>query len=530
LSWYGNLNLKKKLMYGFGAAIAMTVLVGAIGFWALTKLGHGSEELYKEGVKPVTTAGNLGRTFQSMRSSMRDLIIENTTEGNLKYKAELDSGRAKLVELVGNLAASAKGHPEKEKLVNEVDSRMKAYFAVADKMTDLAMVNRNDEAMRFLRNEAVPASGAFAESLTTLMNAKNDQADLQFKVNEATISQANTIMIICIVLAILISILLGTYIANMVVRSINHISDNIRKVANGDLTVESRVETHDEMGSMAESLGQMIKELRNIVSGISRGIDGVASGAAELSASAEQMSATTGEIAKSAEHERSDAEGMAAAMTELSASIDEVSNGAQASLIQLEAALDATHQGNQAGASTKTAMESITQTTGRIAQAIGVIQEIANQTNLLSLNAAIEAAKAGEQGKGFAVVAEEVRKLAERSATSAKEIAQYNIEARDSVKQGDEMVASTVNILDRIRISLDQFAVKTRESVAATKEQAKTGTEVAKQVEASVNEAASIASATHEMASTTQEVTHTAADLAELAADLQRQVQKFRLA
>jgi methyl-accepting chemotaxis protein len=175
-------------------------------------------------------------------------------------------------------------------------------------------------------------------------------------------------------------------------------------------------------------------------------------------------------------------------------------------------------------------MDEITQTTGRIAAAIGVIQEIANQTNLLSLNAAIEAAKAGEQGKGFAVVAEEVRKLAERSATSAKEIAQYNIEARASVQRGGEMVGTTVELLEKIRVGLDQFAVQTRQSVQATREQAKTGTEVAKQVDASVRESSSIASATHEMAATTNEVSRTATDLADLASQLQTQVRRFRLA
>jgi methyl-accepting chemotaxis protein len=324
--------------------------------------------------------------------------------------------------------------------------------------------------------------------------------------------------------------MLGTYISNLIVRNRKVLGVDLDRVAACDLTVEAKAETKDELGDMSTRLGHMVRELRQMVVGINQGIEGVASGATELSAASEQIEATTSEIAKSADHQRSDAESMAAAMTELSASIDEVSHSATACLTQLDAALEATSEGNSAGEATRKAMDEITQTTGRIAQAIGVIQEIATQTNLLSLNAAIEAAKAGEQGKGFAVVAEEVRKLAERSGTSAKEIAQYNIEARDSVQRGGDMVAATVEILDRIHSSLDRFAEQTRGSVSATKEQAKTGTEVAKQVEANMKDSTSIASATHEMASTTHEVSRTAHEMANLAHDLQGRIRRFRLA
>jgi methyl-accepting chemotaxis protein len=521
--------MKKKLMWGFAVAAAMTLAVTVTGTTSMRSMVAGDHTLWDEGVTALSGAGELGESFQNMRSNILYLALESDPAEMAKYKANIDGNHRALDAAIAQIRTVSDGHPAKTALVDNIVDKMNAYFKAADRIIELAMENRQTEALRYMKQDAAPASKALNDALVEVKGIMKGAASAQMQQNDKMAGRGDVLMVICTLVAVLTSVMLGTYISNLIVRNLKILDADLDRVAAGDLTVETKAETRDELGDMMTRLGHMVKELRAMVLGINQGIEGVASGAAELSASAEQIESTTGEIARNADHQRADAEGMAAAMTELSASIEEVSHSSTASLKQLNAALEATSEGNSAGEATRMAMEEITQTTGRIAQAIGVIQEIANQTNLLSLNAAIEAAKAGEQGKGFAVVAEEVRKLAERSATSAKEIAQYNIEARDSVQRGGDMVAATVDILDRIHSSLDQFAVQTRESVAATKEQAKTGTEVARQVDSSLNDSTSIASATHEMASTTHQVSRTAHELAGLASHLQQQVQRFKL-
>ncbi|WP_005037904.1 methyl-accepting chemotaxis protein [Holophaga foetida] len=301
------------------------------------------------------------------------------------------------------------------------------------------------------------------------------------------------------------------------------------KVATGDLTVQVTMARKDEFGRLAQGLDAMVNQLRHLMQGIRQGVEGVASGATQLSASAEEMATTSNEIARSAETQRNGSEAMVAAVGELSASIEEVNRGAQSSLGRLEEAQEATLKGDRSGQATHEAMQGITATAGQIAKAVSVIQEIAQQTNLLSLNAAIEAAKAGEHGKGFAVVAEEVRKLAERSSVSAKEIARYIEEANQAIHNGSSTVATTVEILKQIRSVLDDFAASTRQAAAATAEQASAGNDVARQVEGNAQEAIAIASAITEMSATTTEVARTSADLHQLAEGLQVQIGRFSI-
>ena len=398
---------------------------------------------------------------------------------------------------------------------------------------------------------ATPAATFFSQATATIDTGYSQIFETLIPTLELLINQRierlrsqmmMTLLAIGAVLAIAGYLVAGMYQA--VTSNIRRLAVGADTIPSGDLTVRIDLNCKDELMQVADSFNKMAIAVNNTVRNVRSHADAV-SGAAERTAN------SSGEIARSSQSQSEAASSMAAAVEETTVGIDHISTNAREAREISARSGELSAQGgdlvqtvvvemgeiSRAVTASASAVEELGRRSDEISSIVEVIKEIADQTNLLALNAAIEAARAGEQGRGFAVVADEVRKLAERTGKSTQQISSMIVSIQDEtqaaveamkagvakVGRGVELTSQAGDAMAEVRRGADQVVDVVRDISEALREQTAASTDIARNVETIAQMAEENSAAVAENHATTEQ-------LEKLAAALQSEVARFRVA
>lgn len=453
MNWFTNLKISRKLGIGFMIMILLIVTIGVAGY-------HNSKDRQILLVDILTVflpsmdfLIEVDRDLQQLLVCERSLIFTEVNSEQFKklvasYNENLQQSQERW-QKYKNLARS----DEEKKSIAAYDSSFEEWKAISKQVVEARTTNSEEGRRLALDLSLGKADEKFETARTHLDDLQNivlgilQQKQLDA---ESSYKQTTYFFILFIAAGVVIGAGMAFTIGRQISNPISCLLEVIQKISDGNLTCRTTIEQKDEIGLIARELDNLSTNWNNIVVNIQSAAEQVAASSSQLSSSSQALSQSTTEQAASLEE-------TSAAVEQLTSSIEQNSLNAQrANDVTSHAAGDA-RIGGDAVLETVSAMK-------KIAEQIGIINDISDQTNLLALNAAIEAARAGEMGKGFAVVAVEVRKLAERSQAAAKEISEL---AKTSVSQAE----NAGNVIQKVVPSIQEASQLVQEITTASKEQ-----------------------------------------------------------
>ncbi|MEC5218935.1 methyl-accepting chemotaxis protein [Actimicrobium sp. GrIS 1.19] len=419
-----------------------------------------------------------------------------------ELESALKETSARVVEIQKKLDLMPKSIDEIARY-DEVAEKRKEYVAAREKIFTEKKSGNAEEAKKLADTQLKPARNAYLASLQKLVDLQTEEITASGTYLKNEFAQSQFLLEILTGLAVFLSVLMSYLISKSIIRPLRQAISIAQTVASGDLSGHIDIHSRDEIGQLLQSLNVMNGSLHTIVAEVRMGTETIATASKQITSGNLDLSART-------ESQASALEETASSMEELTSTVTQSAENARQANRLAELASDVATKGGGVVAQVVETMGSIHESARKIADIINVIDGIAFQTNILALNAAVEAARAGEQGRGFAVVATEVRNLAQRSASAAKEIKVLITDSVEKVDLGSRLVdqagvtmQEVVTSVKRVTDIIGNIAVASNEQASGIRQinQAITDMDTATQQNAAlVEEATAAAQSLHDQA------------------------------
>jgi methyl-accepting chemotaxis protein len=432
-----NLKIKTRLYVSSGIAILFIAIIGITGYLGMEKMEANVDDLASNDAKLVEYAQRERANINLLRRYEKDLFMNigdstKMEEYKKKWDTSLEHFNKRIEESVKLLSdpSSPDGAKDKETLSN-IKKSMDSYetgFAKVYERIKAGEITSTQDANKAIGQykEATHQSEAMVEEFAKKMDKQMGE---MVKETITTSNKIQMTLIIVVIAAGLIAVIQALFIIRSITAPLAKLVSISNTVASGDLTVRVEVTSKDEVGELMGAMKRMTDNLRLIIGEVSDASGQVASAADQLTATAKEIAVGTEEVGAQANTVATSGEEMTATSHDIAKNCLFVSEGAQRAsrsaqdgALVVEATITVMSQIAEKVQESSKTVESLGARSDQIGEIVGTIEDIADQTNLLALNAAIEAARAGEQGRGFAVVADEVRALAERTTKATKEI------------------------------------------------------------------------------------------------------------